>query len=409
MAYGAPGGADELSEGLIERWNEVIARAVQSLAGFQTRFFELDPGTLRDPELSDAVKWPADPQAPTFCVDEATVRALCDWPQTGRRSVQLEYCECVVVTARDASGRQRPKRVEVTTELREYWSCVAMHDPDAVRAMAADVLGSEPGWEELFGVADPHAMTPAERELAFGHTVGGHGNDQRLIDAGVPAQPTGLLNIDRALFMTHPINGLDDFLYVVMFGSHPYGVRDGAQIRQATGDDIYTSFDVKHLSCNHADPTITLGAYDNAFAAKQTAFADPLGMYIRVPNLDVFLYGDHPLPPDWVRFGRGREGMYQRLVLGPPDDHEAFLDDITVSVGASDQALTGGYQLLRELEVGLRLLVAPTDPIAESEWEIIEPAGEAIACNADSACATVRELAARLAAERRGRSALRTL
>jgi len=132
-------------------------------------------------------------------------------------------------------------------------------------------------------------------------------------------------------------------------------------------------------------------------------------MCIRVPNLDVFLYGDNPLPPDWVRFGRGREGMYQRLVLGPPDDHEAFLDDITVSVGASDQALTGGYQLLRELEVGLRLLVAPTDPIAESEWEIIEPAGEAIACNADSACATVRELAARLAAERRGRSALRTL
>ena len=271
MPYGSPGHADELSEELIARWNDVIVTTAESLASFKTRFFELDPAKLRDPELSDAVKWPGDPAAPTFCVDEPTVRALCDWPEIGRRSVQLEYCECAVINARDAGGRLRPKRVEVTTELREYWSCIAMHDPDRVRAMAADVLGREPDWEELFGVADPHPLSPEQREIAFGHTVGGHGNNQRLIDAGVPAQPTGRLNIDHALFMTHPINGLDDFLYVVMFGSHPYGVRAGSQIRQATGDDIYTAKEVKHLSCNHADPTITLGAYDNAFAGRQTA------------------------------------------------------------------------------------------------------------------------------------------
>lgn len=125
------------------------------------------------------------------------------------------------MTARDASGRQRPKRVEVTTELRGYWSCVALHDPDAVRAMAADVLGSEPGWEELFGVARPTCHDACRARACLRPHGRRPRNDQRLIDAGVPAQPTGLLNIDRALFMTHPINGLDDFLYVVMFGSHP--------------------------------------------------------------------------------------------------------------------------------------------------------------------------------------------
>jgi hypothetical protein len=409
MSYDAPGHADELSDELIERWNNVIAATAESLASFQTRFFELDPTRLRDPELSDAVKWPGDPAAPTFCVDRQTVRALCDWPEIGRRSVQLEYCECVVLNARDSSGRLRPKRVEVTTELREYWSCVAMYDPEQVRVMAVDVLGREPDWEELFGVADPHALSPKQREIAFGHTIGGHGNDQRLIDAGVPAQPSGRLNIDRALFMTHPINGLDDFFYVVMFGSHPYGVREGSQILQATGDDIYTAKNVKHLSCNHADPTITLGAYDNAFAGRQTGFANPLGMYIRMPNLDTFFYGDDPIPQEWARFGRGREGLFQRLVFGPPDDHEAFLDDIIVSVGASDQPVTGGYQLLRELEIGLRLLVGHTTPIAESEWELLEPAAAPISCDADEACATVRELARRLAAEQSGHSALRTL
>ena len=80
-----------------------------------------------------------------------------------------------------------------------------------------------------------------------------------------------------------------------------------------------------------------------------------------------------------------------------------------MSVGASDQPLTGGHQLLSELEVGLRLLVGETDPIEESEWELLEPAATPIACNADDACASVRELARRLEAEQSGRSGLRTL
>ena len=95
-------------------------------------------------------------------------RKLADWGLTGRRALHLEYCEYQTVQARDASGATRPKRVEVTTEFREFWSCVAMHDPDRVRAMAAGVLGFEPSWEDLFGVADPHALDPEEREIAFG-------------------------------------------------------------------------------------------------------------------------------------------------------------------------------------------------------------------------------------------------
>jgi len=57
--------------------------------------------------------------------------------------------------------------------------------------------------------------------IAFSTLVAGHGNDGKLVAAGVPAQPTGRLNTDNALFMTHPINGLDDLLYIVMFGAKP--------------------------------------------------------------------------------------------------------------------------------------------------------------------------------------------
>ncbi len=410
MPYDAPGHADELTDELRAHWNDTIARAYASQSdSLKSRFFALDPAQLQNGHASDAIKWPGDPGKPAFCVGEDNAQALSDWGLTGRRAVQLEYCEYLTLTARDATGAMRPKRVEVTTEFREYWACIAMHAPDLVRAMATEVLGTEPTWEELYGVADPQSLSVEEREIAFGHACAGHGNDRRLRVAGVPAQPTGPLNMERALFMTHPINGIDDLIYVAIFGAHPYAVSERDQRRQASGDDVFSAFKVDHLACNHADPTISLGVYDRVYHGKQAAFADPLGMYIRVPNLEVFSYGGSPVPEDWVRFSRGRPGLSQRLVVGPPDDHEAFLDDITLARGASEQPLTGGYQLLRELEIGPLLAFGDSDPIADSEWELLEPAAATIACDDAESCKPVRELLTRFEAERAGRAAPRTM
>ena len=410
MPYDAPGHADALSDDLRDRWNETIGRAYASQnQALKKRFFALDPDELRNARSSDAIKWPGDPGKPAYCVGEANAQALSDWGLVGRRAVQLEYCEYLTVTGRDETGALRPKRVEITTEFREFWACVAMHDPDQVRAMATGVLGAEPSWEELYGVADPHALSPEEREIAFGHACAGHGNDRRLRVAGVPAQPTGRLNMERALFMTHPINGIDDLIYVAIFGAHPYCVSDRDKRLEASGDDVFSAFKVTHLACNHADPTITLGVYDHVYRGARVAFANPLGMYIREPSLEVFSYGGEPLPADWVRFSRGKPGSYMRLEFGPPDDHEAFLDDITLSLGASDQALTGGYQLLRELEIGPLLAVGDADPIAEDEWEVLEPAAATIACDEPESCQAVRDLLVRFEAEHAGRTAPRTM
>ncbi len=410
MRYDAPGHADELSEELRGRWNETIARAYDSQNdALKSRFFSLDPDALARSRATDAITWPGDPGKPAFCVGEANARALSDWGLAGRRAVQLEYCEYMVINRRDQTGALRPKRVEVTTEFREYWACVAMHDPDGVRAMATQVLGAEPAWRELYGVADPHALSAEEREVAFGHTVAGHGNDRRLRIAGVPAQPTGRLNMERALFMTHPINGIDDLIYVAIFGAHPYAVLDRDERRQASGDDVFSAFNVAHLACNHADPTISLGVYDAVYRGGQVAFADPLGVYIRAPNLEVFSYRGQPLPAQWVRFGRGRPGLHQRLEFGPPDDHEAFLDDIVLSLGASEQPVTGGYQLLRELEIGPLLRVGDADPIDEDEWRLLQPAAATISCDDEESCKPVRDLLQRFEAEQTGRSGPRSM
>jgi hypothetical protein len=409
MPYSVPGQADELPAELVSKWNEAIVAAYDSHASLKSRFFELDPNELPQAEQTDAVKWPGDPAEPSFCIDDQTAQLLSNWGKEGRHALHNEYCEYAVVGARDTSGRLRPKRVEVTTELREYWSCVAIRDPDLVRSMAAGMLGREPAWEELFGVPDPHGLGEAEREIAFGHAVAGNGDDPRLIQAGVPAQPTGRLNTDNALFMTHPINGLDDLLYIVLFGAKPYAVREDGELRKASRDEIFTAFGVEQLACRHADPAAALGAYEAAFAGKRVAFADPLGMYLRPLNREVFSYGGEPLPDDWVRFGRGREGMFQRLVFGPPDEHQAFLDDIIVAVGASERPLVGGYQLLRELDVGPLVLVGEGGPVQEQEWQPVQPVGTPIACNAAAVCDGIRELKHRYDAQQAGRVGPRTM
>jgi hypothetical protein len=410
VPYDVPGRADEVSEELVRHWNETIAAAYDSQdASLKSRFFELDWERLRDPEPTDGIKWPGDPAEPSFCIDDQAAQVLSDWGREGRHALHNEYCEYAVESRRDATGRLRPKRVQVTTELREYWSCVAVRDPDRVRAMAAMVLGSEPAWEELFGVSDPISLSEDEREVAFGHAVAGHGNDPRLEDAGVPAQPTGALNTENALFMTHPINGLDDLLYIVLFGAKPYAIRERGELRRASRDDIFTAFGVEQLACRHADPAAALGAYGAAFAGKQVAFANPLGMYLREPNLEVFTYRAESLPSEWVRFGRGQDGMHQRLVFGPPDEHDAFLDEITVAVGATEKPLLGGYQLLRELEVGPLVLVGEGEPVAESEWEVLPQVREPISCNAAAVCRGIRELKRRYDAEHLGRAAPRSM
>lgn len=393
MPYDAPGRADDLAPELLTKWNETIEAAYEAQdASLKSRFFTLDWQAMQQADATNAVKWPGDPAEPSFCIDDQTAQLLSDWGKDGRHELHNEYCEYAVIRRRDATGALRPKRVEVTAELREYWSCIAVANPDRARAMAADVLGREPAWEELFGVADPHALEDDEREVAFGHAVAGHGNDRSLEAAGVPAQPTGTLNTENALFMTHPINGLDDLLYIVLFGARPYAVHENGSRRRATRDDIFAAFGVEHLACRHADPAAALGAHGAAYAGKQVAFADPLGMYLRELNLDVFSYEGGALPQEWVRFGRGQEGMRQRLVFGPSDDDNAFLDDITVSVGAAERPLVGGFQLVQQLDVGPVVLVGDSAPVADGEWADIEPISRPIACNEADVCSSIRDL-----------------
>jgi len=220
--------------------------------------------------------------------------------------------------------------------------------------------------------------------------MAGHGRHQDLKDAGVPRDPEGRLNTDNALFMTFPINGLDDLIFIVLFGARRFAVRQpDSSFRLADENDIFAG-GLEELVCRHADPTAALGAYDVVLGGKMLAFANPLGMYIRPFNTELLLYEGKPIPERWVRWSRGEAGMHQRLELGPGDDDDAFLDEILVDVG-EPEPLTGGYQLIKLLEVGPLIATAATGEAGEDEFTVLE-AGAPVNCREAGVCRDVDDL-----------------
>ena len=396
MSFTPPGHADALPTELVAAWNTDIEQQYAALEEHHTRFFALDPAEFGETEVTSNVAWPGDPLEPTFCVNSETVRALCDSGVRGRQALHNEYCEYAIVSALDAKGQRRPKRVQVTTELREYWLCLAVHDPDRVRSLVAEILGREPSWHELYGASDPHRLDEPQRRVGFATVMAGHGDDPALKAAGVPSAPTGTLNSESALFMAHRINGLDDLLFIVLFGARPFVVADdGVGVRPAGKDEIFAG-ERAALACRHADPTAALQASAEVLAGHKLAFADPLGMYIRPFNESLLQFEGKPVSPDWIRFSRGDDGMRQRLEVGPGDDDDAFLDDIEIAVGQKPEPLRGGYQLVKELEVGPRLAVAKTDDPTKDELVRL-PSMDPIDCASTGICAAVHALQADLA------------
>jgi hypothetical protein len=382
VPYDVPGRADQLAPDLVQRWNDRIAAEFdQQDAGLKSRFFSLDPAAVGS-TAAVPVTWFGDPAEPAFCLGAAQAQRLSDWDERGRAELHNEYCEYAAVRAVDDDGRPRLKRVQVTTELREYWVTLARSSPDAVRALVTGITGTEPAWTDLYGVADPIVLDEDAREEAFA----------RLVAGGPQGPPSGPLNTRNALFMSHPINGLDDLLYIVVFGARPLFTDRAGTLQPATREQIFRAGGAEHLACRHADPAAAMAAHGAAVAGRTVAFADPLGMYVQSFARDVFLLDGAPLPDSWVRFSRGAEGLHQRLEVGPPDDDPRFLDQAVTAEGAVDEPVTGGFQVVRHVEVGPFVVVGPETPVTDDERTVLTTSDAPIVCRDADVCRSVAQL-----------------
>ena len=413
--YSSPGAADELSPPLRRAWNDTIARnhrdALEEFAKVPDagRFVSAQP-LLGMPAPTT---WTPVPRQLVSCLGRSRARAVCDADElptaspgqvlAGGREWQNEYCEYRVLRRCDASGTLRPKRVEITTELREYWLCLAVEDPQRVLSLAREVLCDETvGLLDLFG-CDPSELTPAERESAFvAYTAGSAVRNPTLRQA-----PRGRCNRERALFMCHPINGLDDLFFITLFGGQPFARHSGGAVVPVPLMWIFSanpgftdSQDRRQLRdtyCRHADPAAAGVAYAAAFAGSRVALADPPGVYLRREDFDAsaLRYRSRPIAErGWVRWRRPDAGdRHQRVEVGPGDDEDAFLDDIQICRGLTAVPLTGGFQLLELLSVGPQLVAeAPRLPVPERR--LLDPPTSDIRCGSHDSdiCTQLRAL-----------------
>ena len=85
-------------------------------------------------------------------------------------------------------------------------------------------------------------------------------------------------------------------------------------------------------------------------------------------------------------------GLLQRLEFGSDDDDPAFLDDISVAVGASEEPLRGGFQLLQQLEVGPRVIVGEPSQVADEDYVFLSASDAPIPCHEASICTYIEAL-----------------
>lgn len=392
--FGAPGSADsDAPQVVIEAWNKLIIDQIGSRP--PSPILVVDAAEIPNGQISSAVSWPGHPLEPLNCQDEEVAAELCDWGWAGRAELHNEYLEYGLVMRSDAAGRLRPKRFVATTELMEWWQVMAVHAPEYFVSRVNGITGRTESFKGIFGrtVSQWEQLSTFQRAGEFSRVMVGMGRS-------VP--PSSSLNPDHVLFMSHPINGLDDLIYVVHFGSFPYAVKNGDEVRRTRIEEIFAAEGVRYLFCRNADPAAAEGAYNQAFMVgtegapqyRKLAFANPLGMYIRsFSSDDLFFQGD-VVPTRWTRLSRGAKTMPQRLEFGPDDNEDGFLDEVTLGQDVDSPPLSG-YQVAKRIEVGPLVVVGDAAPIHEQDFKIISatPIGS-IACGTaqDARCRDIEIL-----------------
>lgn len=140
----------------------------------------------------------------------------------------------------------------------------------------------------------------------------------------------------------------------------------GGERRPATKGQIFRAFGVTQLACRHADPAAATAAHQQAYEGREISFSPDLGVFINEFTESAFEYKDQPLPQAWLRRSWGK----QRLEFGPPDSEDVFLDDIVLVEGASRTPLTGGYDVVRHIEVGPKLRIGPPGILKDGDYKM---------------------------------------
>ncbi len=289
-------------------------------------------------------------------------------------------------------------RVEVTTELADYWQVLAAFEPhrtlDLVASFArqADI---DP--KDVYRGCDPlsSSTTPQDREAAF-------------TTAMLSAVDPSPYNDGRAAItcMGQRSNTLGALIALVLVATNPRVVRDpvSGHIRCLTCEESIPLMGNAAQLGRASDPVLVERLARLAYEGRLVAFDDPVGVYLqsaeatrlRTPNGELvpteWFRFDRGLPPEQTADGRPR---WQRVTLEPPADSGLLVSDL-VDV-ATERPIRHGGQVADLIQVALVLRVSDSE---------VEPAGtlepteltDAVSGGARR-CSDIHEVVERIVAE----------
>lgn len=355
-----PGELDALGATGVAAWNQRIARLLDVAVQEEGENpFALSAAEDRDTEVTGP-DWTGFPVRVAACLSRQQALELLDWNNGGvgqGRALQEDYIEWRVV--RDEVGRIQ--RVELTTELSDYWRALAAHAPGETLRLVAEFAGElivDPS--AVYGDLDPtgSGVTPQQREDAFITTM--------LPPLGVSPYNNG----EKAICcMVQQFNDLRALFRLVVAAARPRVTHDPAtgRVRCMTAAEAIPLVGAAQQG-RSSDPVLVERLTRLAFEGRRVGLDDPVGIYIQdVEHTRLRKPDGSPVPQSWFRFSRGvgsesssdGRSRYQRLVFEVPEEEpELCVGDLTDA--ATGQKLVHGGQVaeLVQLVVFIRVTEA---------------------------------------------------
>lgn len=329
------------------------------------------------------VDWVGFPVRVAECVTRQRALELLDGNSSdhgeGPRSLQEEYIEWRVV--RDDVGL---RRVELTTELSDYWRVLAAYEPRrTLELVAAFARQAAVSAESVYGGCDPLApsTTPEEREAAFATAM-------------LSTEAPSAYNDGREAIccMVEPTNSLHALMRLVIASTGVRLTRDyhTGRLRCLSSREAIPSLGGAAQAGRHSDPVLVERLMRLAYEGRLVAFADPIGVYIQSVERTRLRTPDGALvPAEWFSFQRGLSpaessdghARWQRLTFEVPVESGLTIDDLVDT--ANDQPIGYGGQIADLVQVALMLRVSERGVIDIGTPEPIQldaPLPDALGC-----------------------------
>jgi hypothetical protein len=328
-----------------------------------TQHFILQNSSMTQPPAT--VDWDGIPIRVQTCLkSRSKAMRLSDWTtgigDRGRAVCHEEYMEWR--TVRNAAGKIR--RVEITTEVQEYWITMARRHPTRLLSLVARFAGEQSvPFQQVYGNVNPNGpgVTPNAREQGFRSMMLPNGTNP-------PRSPYN--NGQKAIcFLYQRVNALEAAVVLAAFAGFPLAAAVGntGQLRPLTGAEAIASTNQSAVDCRNSDPTIVGAIIGQSFNGKQVALDDPAGIYITNVDAARLTRPDDQtqVPEEWFNLQRGSASAdgkqrFQRLVFEVPADLPFVVGDLIDS--QTSETIDFGWQVAQLIKVGLYVRIGGNVP-----------------------------------------------